>query len=133
LIYNESRGVSPSGGKMMHKAVPAYMAILKLEIEDLEEDLKMLVSEVEEKHNKQQISNYVYLENLAVIKRELFGVNGIARHFDTVDSSQCEDLDQLIADLKKELMSQRAIELLPEGVIRLVERKMEKVKNYVQC
>lgn len=117
----------------MHKPVQAFMAILKLELNDLEEDLKLLVKEAEEKHEQRLISNYVYLENLAVIKQELFGVNGIAKSFEKTDPEKFENLDDLISSLMAAMLQIKAIELLPEGVIHLVERKMEKVKGYVLC
>lgn len=109
------------------------MSILKLELNDLEEDLKLLVKEAEKKHEQRLISNYVYLENLAVIKQELFGVDGIAKRFEQTNPEEFETLDDLISALMAAMLQVKAIELLPEGVIYLVERKMEKVKHYVLC
>jgi len=118
---------------IMHKPAQAFMTILKLELDDLEEDLKQLVEEAEVLHDKKLISNYVYLENLAVIKHELFGINGIVKRFEQTDPDQFENLDDLISSLLAAMLQVKAIELLPEGIIHLVERKMEKVKGYVLC
>lgn len=116
----------------MNEPVKAFLAILNVEMHDLEEDLKLLMSKSEEKHKKEQISNYVYLENLAVIKQELFGVNGIARRFEKTNVDEYKDLDSLIMGLKSEMLNEKAKDLLPEGVIHMVERKLKKVQAYVE-
>lgn len=117
----------------MNKPIKAYMAILKVELDDLEEDLKLLMEQAQERYEKGEITNYVYLENLAVFKQELFGVDGIARRFEKNDPSRYSNLDELIADLKEELLDVKSRDLLPQGVISMVERKFDKVKNYLDA
>lgn len=115
----------------MNKPVKAYLAILKVEMDDLEEDLKLLIEQAQERYEKGEITNYVYLENLAVFKQELFGVDGIARRFEKNDPERFASLDELITNLKEDLLDEKARDLLPQGIISMVERKLEKVKDYL--
>lgn len=115
----------------MNKPVKAFLNILRVELQDLEEDLLQLVEDAREKHDCEKITHYVYLENLAVIRCEIFGVNGIAKRFNEMDPDAFEDLDHLIESLKSEMLNEKSRDLLPDGVLRMVDRKMEKVKDYI--
>jgi hypothetical protein len=50
----------------------AFIAILEVELQDLEHDIQLLMADSEERHNHEEISNYVYMENLALLQKELF-------------------------------------------------------------
>ena len=73
-----------------------YIRILKIELEDLREDLEVLCRECLEREQRQEISHYVSLENLAVLKHELLGVGTIAAHLDRLNLDDYASVDELV-------------------------------------
>lgn len=110
----------------------AFIEILRVELEDLGEDIKLLISEFQQKYSKQEISNYVHLENVALLQNEIFGVEGFSQLISDIDVDGFDD----IAHLQKELMDRFAVRIKEKGlaksVMMLIERKMNKVCKYVE-
>lgn len=116
----------------MQKKKEMFLEILILELDDLNEDIKVLIKECEEKYFHEEISNYVFMENLAVLNNELFGVTGFKQDVKDVNPGDFEELD----DLKDFLMDKLEKRINEKGIAYsiniLVERKMNKVINYVK-
>ena len=62
-----------------------YLDILRLEIEDLIEDIGVVVNEYKRRRDLGEITNYVFLENLAVLHNELLGVDDMMEMLDNVN------------------------------------------------
>ena len=107
-----------------------YIDILKVELTDMGSDLDMLVDDYRRRKEKDEITNYVFLENLAVLKREMYGIDNLLEVLDDLQADQFEDLDALISAV--EAGFRRAVEEhdLADALLPMAERKMKKVKTY---
>ena len=61
-----------------------FLEILKVELNDLGSDLDVLVDEYKKRKSKNEITEYVFLENLAVLKREMYGIDNLIEAIDSV-------------------------------------------------
>jgi len=82
-------------------------------------------------HEKEELSNYVFSENLTVIRRELLGVDSFFRLIDETEIDRFASLDDLIASLTNTFRGMVRESGLPAVIESYVERKLLKVKEYV--
>jgi len=112
-------------------ATRKYFAILKAELEDLEDDLELLLEVSGDKLASGELSNYVYKNNSAVFRKELAGVAEIIRELDSLPTSELVDAadaeDRLLAEFAKTAKNYD----FPEAVLGLLKRKMQKVRQYL--
>ena len=108
-----------------------YLRMVRVEIEDLREDIDLLVMEYDRLHENEQLSNYVFSENLTVIRRELLGVDSFFRLIDETDIDRFATLDDLIAHLTSTFRGMVRASGLPAVIESYVERKLLKVREYV--
>lgn len=120
-----------AGETMIHKR-EVFIKILLLELEDLEEDINLLIKECEDRHCKSEISEYVFLENLAILKNEMFGVESFANDVKNIDALSFKNVDELLEALKEIIGNRIREKGLAKSVQILVERKMNKVAQYVK-
>jgi hypothetical protein len=130
MMYTMKRGYEKGGSR--DQAELAFIKILLIELDDLDQDIELLIREYEEKHNKAEISEYVFHENLALMKREFFGVKGFRHTLKTLAAEQyatLNDLHQAVDQLLQETIREKG---LPNSILLLVRRKMEKVLRYIE-
>lgn len=108
-----------------------YLNILRLELEDLHEDIDKLISECDSQKNDCRITNYVYMENLANLKNEILGLDVFSGIIDGTDPGRFNSLDEMIVSLKAAFSESMAEYGIINAIRLMVERKMEKVKKYV--
>ena len=77
-----------------------YLDILRIEIEDLTEDIGLIVNEYKRRRDREEITNYVFLENLAVLHNELLGVDNMMEMLDSIDPDAYDRLDDMVADIE---------------------------------
>ena len=115
----------------MRDKIINYLFILKLELKDLQDDISLLIDACQREKEECRITNYVFLENLALFKNEILGVNVFESIIDQINPHDYDNLDKLIDNLKK-LFSEKMVEYGIERAIDLsILRKMDKVKRYV--
>jgi len=115
----------------MIKKIENFIKILIVELDDLHEDIKVLIKECNEKHLKEKITEYVFLENLAVLKNELFGVEGFIEDVRSLNIEKFADIKAL-SDYLMNLLHERVHEKgLAPSILNLVDRKIQKVTKYV--
>lgn len=112
--------------------VKGFLKILELELEDLNADIKILITEYEEKHTKHVISNYVFRENIAVMQNELFGVEGFLEEIRRIDPTGWNDLGELIVELKNQIRDRVKKRGVVPAVVDLIDRKIIKAATYVE-
>ena len=108
-----------------------FLKIMKIELEDLKEDLIMMIKCCEERKAKGELTDHVYLANNALFQNELVGINDFVLILNNIDIEIFQDLDTLIASLKSQFKEQIKRLGLAEAVNVCIQRKMEKVKQYV--
>ncbi len=116
----------------MHSKNISFLKILVIELEDLDEDIQILIKKCEEQHIKEEISEYVFLENLAVLQNELFGVAGFIEEVKEVNPDDFNTTEELKSYLLKKLAQRVKEKGLVHSIIPLVERKMNKVGIYLE-
>ncbi len=115
----------------MHEMKKKYMKILRIEIEDLREDINDLIEHCKKESETEIISSYVSQENIVIFRKELSELEIFFKILDSIDPDKFENLDELI-----EFIRDRFTEKIKEfGLIRaigkFIDRKMIKVKKYV--
>ena len=115
----------------MVKQKTAFLKILIVEMDDLEQDIELLIQEYREKHNKEEITNYVFHENLALMQRELFGLKGFREEIAEINPQEENTLDELREHLEQRIKQRAKDKGLPNSILLLVERKISKVMKYI--
>ena len=115
----------------MNNPAAAFITIMEIELRDLEDDIQLIMAQSEMRRHHEEISNYVYMENLALMKKELFDVDGLIHKLRELDpaefASDREVKDLLLRDLRIKVQHQ----LIPPVILKMVERKFDKVSRYV--
>lgn len=116
----------------MSEKTKLFVKILKAELEDLEEDLESWGRFLEEKHRADRMTEYVFLENAGLLKRELVSLKCLVETFEKVPSQDSPTLEGL-RDFFRNLVKQEVKEYqFPGAVEELALRKIEKVYDYMK-
>ncbi|MDA3901213.1 MAG: hypothetical protein PF637_11930 [Spirochaetes bacterium] len=117
----------------MLKKKKNYLVILKLELEDLTEDIDLLIKKCKEDKDDCAITNYVFMENLTLFKNEILGVDVFHDIIDEVSEhiDDYEDLDKMIDYLKSNFQEKMMEFGIAKAINLSILRKMDKVKSYV--
>jgi len=108
-----------------------YLDILRIEIEDLIEDIGIIVSEYRRRRDRGEITDYVFLENLAVLHNELLGVDNMMEMLGEINPDAYNKLEDLAADIEIKIQNRIKNSHLAEALYPLIKRKLEKVSKYV--
>lgn len=109
-----------------------YLNILDIELENLAEDIALLIAEYRRRKEEGEITNYVLLENLAVLQSEIHGVERFRRLLKSIESVSYDDLDSLVADIRDRIKAIMDRSSFPEALYPLVLRRLAKVARYVK-
>ena len=115
----------------MHNQQEAFLKILLLELYDLESDLKALQEEYRDKHDHEIITNYVFYENIALLQRELFGIDSFVEDIKKLAPVNYATLDEMVATITELLEDRVREKCLVPAVLHLVSRKVKKAAQYV--
>ncbi len=107
------------------------MKILALEIESMEDELSMLLHTLEDRHARQEISDYVRNENFVVLRNEVLGLHDCMNGLDDVRGCPAETLDDA-ADLARQVLHRR---IADHGYVpalgRLIDARIDKIVRYI--
>lgn len=104
-----------------------YLKIFKLELTNLIEDVSGLIRYEQELHEKNKHSNFVYLENLVVLKDEIMGINGILGEIDQMSPEF--DNEHYVEDLIKTIEAFIKKRGYPNAILDLIKRKVRKIEE----
>lgn len=114
----------------MESKTKKYFDILKIELEDLIEDLEFSEEVLMKRLKEHEITDYVFMENVGLLKKEILGIEKVKKMLGESDSEilSITDLKNWVENyFKKEIKSAG----LPEVVFLLVSRKLEKISRYM--
>ncbi len=115
---------------MKHK-IENYLAIMNLEIDDLEEDINYLIEQGQKKKINGTLTKYVFLENQAILKNEIHALECFKKIIRKIDPDNFRSIDALIEHLRHEFKKVVDTNSYAEAILIFTDRKMQKVKNYV--
>jgi len=108
-----------------------YVQILEIELDDLKEDIELLIEKNQSREKDGAITQYVLLENLAVLRNEICGIGSFKKILHTMNQADYGCVQDFIDDV--EIRFKKKIEDcgFAEGIFTLVQRKLKKVLTYV--
>jgi len=109
-----------------------YLEILRIEIDDLAEDIRTLQEHYRGRSARGEITDYVLKENVALLEREIHGVAAVRACLEEVRAEDYAGLDEMLAAVRKRLDDRIRCGGFEPVVLRLVERKLAKVARYVR-
>jgi hypothetical protein len=115
----------------VHNFIPKYLAILQLEMEDLEADIELIIDEYTQRKKNEEITEYVFLENLAVLKKQICGISSFKKIVQSIDPGNYPDIDAFIVDVKVRFKEKIDETGLGQAIYILIKRKIEKVYKYI--
>ena len=108
------------------------VSLLKVELEDVKSDLRILEGILVSRIGLREITDYVYNENTALLEREIAGVDRLRA---TLDSLTQEELDLPVEEFAPLLQAKLSWEIgrrqIPEAVRPLVLRRLNKVVTFL--
>jgi len=110
-----------------------FLKILQIELEDLLEDLKTVKARYHERYDDSEITNYVLMENEALLSREEESVRQLLTSIDGMNSARYKSVTEIIEDLDATARDFITNKEYPAAVYRLLRRKMDKVLSYVSA
>lgn len=116
----------------MPEKLKLFTKILIAELEDLEDDLQTWGQYLEEKHKSDKISEYVFLENNALLRRELFGLKTMVQAIGHKHPTNLPDIESIkeyyLALVKREAEKYE----FQAAILAFATKKIEKVYDYMK-
>ena len=110
-----------------------FLKVLRAELEDLLEDLKAVEAQYRQRFDSLEITNYVLLENEALLCREEESIRELLVSIDGMNSTMYKSVNEIIEDLDAVVREFISHKEYPAAVHRLLRRKMDKVLSYVSA
>ncbi|MDO9548690.1 MAG: hypothetical protein Q7J65_06995 [Candidatus Marinimicrobia bacterium] len=109
-----------------------FIEILKLELDDLQDDIHSLKKICERKLKDGLITNYVQMENMALYDNELHAINSFRNILNETNPENFDSLEKLVFHLDENFKAtMKSCAYAKAGHI-CIERKMLKVAKYVR-
>ncbi|MCK5145412.1 hypothetical protein KAR48_01585 [bacterium] len=115
----------------MRLAKKHYAQILQIELEDLKEDLDCMLNKALSDWKEKKITERVYKENSTLFKNEKLGVDEFSVILNKIDLETFHDVESMIIYLKNQFRTTAERLALANAVVICIERKLDKVKRYV--
>jgi hypothetical protein len=109
-----------------------FMKILKVELEDLLEDVDIAEHRIRERFTRREVSDYVFWQNDALFRGEVECLRLLLDRLQSFDCACYADLDALVKAIDAHVQDLVRDHERPEAVCRFVSRKMQKVRSYLE-
>ncbi len=116
----------------MKEKIRKYIDILRIELEDLEEDLLVMAQIYQEREKKDEITEFVFLENVSLLQSEISGIDNILNELNEIDPGEFPTIDAFVESVDAAFRSKTEAAGFPDAVYALVKRKLSKVSKYIQ-
>lgn len=116
----------------MSEARRKYVRILRIELEDLQEDVQVLRQHCLDQKRHDGISNYVFRENMSLMRSEILAIESLTKVLDDLDPDAYADVDQLMGDLQRRFRESLEHHGMVKMLGSLLQRKFTKVARYVK-
>jgi hypothetical protein len=116
----------------MRQKIAKYLKVLRVELQDLEEDLAIMADLYGQRERRDEITGYVFLENVSVLKGEIAGIESIIRSMDDLPVERFGNLGDFVEHIGELFRERSRAAGYPDGVYALVKRKLDKVRQYIE-
>lgn len=110
-----------------------FLKIIKAELEDCLEDVEDLINLYEKRHRENDLTNYVYQGNEALLARELSGLRIVIEHLEPIKIEEFEDVEALASAVDSMIQNMVTEYENPEAVYGIAKRKLLKVLRYMKA
>ncbi len=108
-----------------------FLKLLKVEFDDIHEDIGLLEAVSMDRLKNAEITNYVYHENYVVFEQERRAVHSLAKILDEAAWGGYED-PRLLRDDLLDHFEKKIHELQhPPAVMSMIRRKIEKIHQFI--
>jgi len=109
-----------------------FIGILRIELEDLEQDVGDLLEICQRRKDSREISNYVYMENQSLLLNEIAGIKSLIHSLDEMDTGRFVSAQEMFAEIDRLIHTKTRECAYPEAVYNLVKRRLDKVVAYLR-
>jgi hypothetical protein len=109
-----------------------FARILHAELEDIGEDIQHLEVIFKGRFESQEIGDYVYRENSALLEREAESIRGVISWLEGENPESYRDAEAILAALNEFVRSRVEAKEYPEAISVFLKRKTAKALNYVE-
>ena len=115
----------------MCKTHRLFLKILKVELEETENDIALLKSVSRERYEKGEITQYVDLENEAFFHHEISCIKKLIPALDDFETESYQDNDEFVSGLKVFLDGFVKENQFPHAISLITKHKIQKVVKYI--
>lgn len=118
----------------MRDKLQKFLQILKIELKESEQELHFLEDLHKKREETGEITEYVFRENMNLIKNEISSVEQILSSIDDIAklSEGSAGFNETAENLKRKIQERLKHKNHGEAVYEIVSRKIDKVLRYVQ-
>jgi len=107
-----------------------FLKLLEAELEDCLEDVQDLSLLHDKRHKGEEITDYVYQENQALLSREFAGLKDIVVSLSDISVDDYESVEDIAAAVDARVQSKILEFEHPEAVYAILKRKILKILRY---
>ena len=108
-----------------------YLETLRSELEILEEDVIAMVDDHHRRKQAGEITNYVYMENTAVLGSMLASVRGLLGYLHTVDGTMYSGVHELASVLDRSFRERTRERGFPTACYAIARRTLDEVTRHM--
>jgi hypothetical protein len=109
-----------------------FIKVLRAELEDLIEDLDVAERKHAARFAHHEVTDYVFRQNDGLFRMEGDSLRHILRDLASFDPTRHEDLNQVVAAVETLVRDLVKDHEEPEAMVGFVDRKLRKVRRYVE-
>lgn len=112
----------------MAEQVKKFLSMLRVEIEDLEDSIRTIMTTTDERFQRHEITGYVWTENRALLQREINLLDLVGRRIAALRAEDMHGINEVRETVRSQL---EEFGDMPEAIPSLIEKRMEKILRYL--
>jgi len=116
----------------MKNKTKTFLKMLLIELEDVEEDFKILLQTCDSRHEKEEITHYVHYENRATYENQIINIKRCVEFIEKINPDNFSSLDALTTHLSNIFQDQVDKRWITNSLFQIIKEKEKKIKNYIE-